>query len=72
MEKLPLPFVGQAVAVVHLSVLYSMYAFEYRWFNGGKLSYEWPSIEHVNNVTSWHFCSGFPTELLSQSHSCFH
>lgn len=35
---LPINYLNQILGVLHLSLLYSMYSFEYKWFNMGRWS----------------------------------
>ncbi|KAL7294344.1 etoposide-induced protein 2.4 homolog [Trichogramma pretiosum] len=34
-SKVPLPPIGEALALVHMCLLYALYAFEYKWYNMG-------------------------------------
>lgn len=34
-SKVPLPPIGDVLALIHMCLLYALYAFEYKWFNMG-------------------------------------
>jgi len=34
---LPLPAVAHMISVIHMSLLYSLYSFEYKWINMGEM-----------------------------------
>lgn len=49
-QQLPMQYVGETLAFVHMCLLYSLYSFEYKWFNMGwelhkrltYIEYNWP------------------------------
>lgn len=58
-SRLPIPPIGEVASILHLSLLYSLYAFEYKWCNMGwvlhrRLSY----LEH-----NWPYFVGFGMPL---------
>lgn len=60
----PIPIVGYILYMVHLCLLYSLYTFEYKWFNMG-----WEVHKRLTCVeTNWPYFLGFgaPLAVLTQ------
>lgn len=59
MSFVPISFLSQLLVHIHLSFLYSLYAFEYKWFN-----MSWKIEERINHIeTTWPYYFGFGLSL---------
>ncbi|KAM0733388.1 Etoposide-induced protein 2.4-like protein [Formica fusca] len=68
-SKVPLPLLGDILALVHMCLLYALYAFEYKWFNMG-----WELHKRLTFIEgNWPYFLGFgmPLAVLTQLPSSY-
>lgn len=68
-SRIPLPPIGEALALIHMCFLYALYSFEYKWFNMG-----WELHRRLTFIEgNWPYFVGFglPLAVLTQLPSSY-